>query len=317
MQSGCSQPADQQRWEISSEGWIGRDSNSDVVLAADGVSRRHARVQLKSGQFYLHDNSANGTFVNNLTREIGKGQIVSLNAGDVIQIDEFKLDVSIDARSDDVGPNNSNEETAAPEAELEHSAHRILIDAGLDPDLVGKKDPAEIERLLGEMLKSVIGGMVAILGARTAIKSEIHVPMTVMSSEKNNPLKTSTDYLEAMEHLFLPSGQHHMDPLEALDEGLHDIRVHEMAMMAGMREVFVNLLIRFDPTALEETFDNDASQVAMLKKLSRNNHWEQYKRFFSELKADNDVAFQELFMNVFAEAYEQQIQRAKEKRGKF
>jgi putative ABC transport system ATP-binding protein len=44
---------------------IGRSSSSDLALDDTNVSRRHARLELKDGSFFLSDlGSANGTFVN-------------------------------------------------------------------------------------------------------------------------------------------------------------------------------------------------------------------------------------------------------------
>lgn len=42
---------------------IGRNDQNDVVVNDDLVSRMHASVQCRRGQFYLADHSANGTFV--------------------------------------------------------------------------------------------------------------------------------------------------------------------------------------------------------------------------------------------------------------
>jgi serine/threonine protein kinase len=46
---------------------IGRTHGNDVVLNGPTVSRRHARLTFRSGQWYLEDlNSSNGTYVNNV-----------------------------------------------------------------------------------------------------------------------------------------------------------------------------------------------------------------------------------------------------------
>ena len=43
--------------------FVGRDSKNDVVVDLDTVSRRHAEVEFRQGEFYLVDHSWNGTFV--------------------------------------------------------------------------------------------------------------------------------------------------------------------------------------------------------------------------------------------------------------
>src|ERR1041385_6494073 len=44
---------------------IGRDRDNDIVLDSDSVSRRHAKLEHRDGDFYVIDlDSTNGTFVN-------------------------------------------------------------------------------------------------------------------------------------------------------------------------------------------------------------------------------------------------------------
>jgi len=62
---------------------IGRKRDNDIVLAADHVSRHHARVVVDGGHYILHDQgSKNGTFVNG--RRIAAPQ--PLQDGDVITL---------------------------------------------------------------------------------------------------------------------------------------------------------------------------------------------------------------------------------------
>ena len=66
---------------------IGRDIAADIVLDSPAVSRTHARVEQTDSGYQLIDlNSANGTFVNG-----ERVQKVSLNSGDLIQIEQFAL----------------------------------------------------------------------------------------------------------------------------------------------------------------------------------------------------------------------------------
>lgn len=54
-----------QRINISEGDIVGRTSDQDITLAAPEISRRHARLTLRSGSWWLQDlDSKNGTFVN-------------------------------------------------------------------------------------------------------------------------------------------------------------------------------------------------------------------------------------------------------------
>lgn len=63
---------------------IGRDRENDIVLDSDSVSRRHARVEHREGQFFVTDlDSTNGTYVNDDADPISDTQ---LRRGDQMKI---------------------------------------------------------------------------------------------------------------------------------------------------------------------------------------------------------------------------------------
>ena len=43
--------------------WLGRDAGCEMVIAEKSASRRHARIERRSVQYYLVDDSTNGTYV--------------------------------------------------------------------------------------------------------------------------------------------------------------------------------------------------------------------------------------------------------------
>jgi diguanylate cyclase (GGDEF)-like protein len=63
---------------------IGRDRENDIVLDSDSVSRRHARIELRDGAFFVVDlDSTNGTFVNDEPEPVTASQ---LRQGDQLKI---------------------------------------------------------------------------------------------------------------------------------------------------------------------------------------------------------------------------------------
>jgi predicted RNA-binding Zn-ribbon protein involved in translation (DUF1610 family) len=66
---------------------VGRSPDCDVFLDDVTVSRRHARVLRRDGQFFIEDQgSLNGTFLNRRRIESG-----ALEDGDELQIGKYKL----------------------------------------------------------------------------------------------------------------------------------------------------------------------------------------------------------------------------------
>ncbi len=63
---------------------IGRDPRSDIPFSLGLVSRRHARIELQDGAYFVTDCSTNGTFVNG--ERLIKWQRHSLRAGDLVTL---------------------------------------------------------------------------------------------------------------------------------------------------------------------------------------------------------------------------------------
>ena len=72
-----------QRWSLGGDPVIiGRDTNCDLAVRENTVSRRHAVVFRQGREWILEDSSKNGTYVN----EQRVGEPVTLHDGDVISI---------------------------------------------------------------------------------------------------------------------------------------------------------------------------------------------------------------------------------------
>jgi type VI secretion system FHA domain protein len=90
-------------------GSIGRAHDNDWVLpdAQCYVSAHHARVQYRSGSYYLLDTSTNGTYVNGSDAPISPRNIYPLRDGDSLRLGEYEIAVRIDVESGE-GPEASS-----------------------------------------------------------------------------------------------------------------------------------------------------------------------------------------------------------------
>lgn len=70
-------------------GSIGRADDCDWVLAAPGISRVHAVVRYVHGLYFLEDRSTNGMLRNGAP--LSRGEPVTLDDGDRLQMDSFEL----------------------------------------------------------------------------------------------------------------------------------------------------------------------------------------------------------------------------------
>jgi type VI secretion system FHA domain protein len=135
------------------------------------------------------------------------------------------------------------------------------------------------------------------------------VPLTRIRPVENNPLKFCVDVQEALYSMLVKPGEGFLSPVEAFDEAFSDIKAHQMAMMAGMRAAFDNMMQRFDPQALQEEFDHELRRSRVFQHLNKTKYWEMLGERYKQMKSDADDSFHRMFGEEFASAYEEQMQR--------
>jgi type VI secretion system protein ImpI len=188
----------------------------------------------------------------------------------------------------------------------------MLRAAGVDP----ANCSPEAAATLGQILLIVVQGTIDALRARDEIKSQFRLAVTRVRVAENNPLTFAIDAAHAINSLLSQRNPAFLPPVEAFQRAFDDIRLHQMAMLAGMRAGFENLLARFDPEHLQEGFEKQAKRSAGLLGVGKPKYWELYADYFAELRGDPEDAFRRLFGEEFARAYEKQVELFRRSRGK-
>jgi type VI secretion system FHA domain protein len=146
-----------------------------------------------------------------------------------------------------------------------------------------------------------------ILQARSELKSQFRVSMTVIRPSENNPLKFSAHGEDAIKQLLRGDDAAFLDPIAAVKESFEDIGNHQMALAAGIQSSLMTLLKRFDPEHFEKRFDRGLAIGRQAK--SWNAYREAYDGIVREI-------MEEIFGTAFSRAYEQQIQKLRSARKK-
>jgi len=191
----------------------------------------------------------------------------------------------------------------------------LLVAAGLDQANAQAAASPENLAALGQILGVTTQGLIDVLTARSMIKSQFRVQMTMMRAVENNALKSSANAVEALLYLFVNKNPAYLGPVESFAEGFEDIKAHQMAMMAGMRAAFDAMLQRFDPEELQQRFEKRKSK-SKLRLSTAGQYWDMYKDLYDDMTQDADANFQRLFGEEFARAYEEQMQRLTATRGR-
>jgi type VI secretion system protein ImpI len=175
-----------------------------------------------------------------------------------------------------------------------------IEDARLSPDVAGQ---------LGAVLRFVVEGLMEVLRARGEIKNEFRLPQTTFKPRENNPLKFSANVEDALHNLLVKRNPAYLDTPSAFEDAFADVRHHQLAMLAGMRAAFDDMLRRFSPEALRSQFDVKPGRKSSFGFGSSGRYWDSYEEFYKELTSDVDDCFRRLFGDQFARSYEEQLKR--------
>ncbi|MGE5152924.1 MAG: type VI secretion system-associated FHA domain protein TagH [Bdellovibrio bacteriovorus] len=183
-----------------------------------------------------------------------------------------------------------------------------------EPDQV--KDPAALLRDSGALLRALTAGLAATLMARAQFKSELRLGVTTIRRAENNPFKFSVSPDEALERLLLRPNPAYLAPLDAARGAFADIQAHEMAMIAGLRAALRALLARFEPSALEARLSSASGLDRLLPMARKSRYWDLFTQTYGQVAADATEDFMQLFGEAFTRAYEDQILRLGQARGR-
>lgn len=187
--------------------------------------------------------------------------------------------------------------------------------AGLDPSAAQFHVTPEFMHTFGDVLRVAIQGTIDLLAARSEIKREFRAGMTIIASGANNPLKflpSAEGVIMQMTNRAFPG---FMPPVPAMEEAFMDLRVHQLALMAGITAAYSDALTRFDPVELERRGEIKNKLIDILFNARKAALWDDYKNNFETLRrhAEDDlIAFSG---RSFLNAYEQAELAAKNDQG--
>jgi type VI secretion system FHA domain protein len=203
-------------------------------------------------------------------------------------------------------------EPAAPASPMATSAALLafLEGAGLAHLQVSEEDADKFLRESGSIVRAAVEGLIGLLLARSELKKEMRAEdRTMVASRDNNPLKLMTDPQEAMGYLFdrreRLSGAF-LPPVQAVHDACDDLRVHEIALMAGMRAAFQGALKRFEPQLIEREVDKQKGSFSLNKKVKL---WDAFVAHHEKLTREAEDDLLKVFGREFLGTYMAQVRR--------
>jgi type VI secretion system FHA domain protein len=186
----------------------------------------------------------------------------------------------------------------------------FLEGAGLEQPQMTDAEAEAFLRESGAIVRASVEGLIGLLLARSELKKEMRAEeRTMVAARDNNPLKLMTDPQEAMGYLFGAreglSGAF-LPPVQAVLDACDDLRVHEIALMAGMRAAFHGALKRFDPKLLERQVDKQTGSFSINKKVKL---WDAFLAHHGKLSRDAEDDLLKVFGKDFLGTYMAQVRR--------
>lgn len=174
------------------------------------------------------------------------------------------------------------------------------------------KDPEATLRATGKLFRVMTEGLREVLMSRATIKGELQVEQTMIRAANNNPLKFSMTAEDAVVTMLSPGRPSYMPPVAAAREAFDDLKMHELAVMAGVQTALVSLLRRFDPDALEARL-TQGMLSSIVPAARKARLWDSFRDVYKTIASEAEDDFQAVFGRAFAKAYNAQASKESRK----
>ncbi len=187
----------------------------------------------------------------------------------------------------------------------------FLKGAGIANSNISSTINANTFFLIGQLLSRSLQGAIQVLWARSKIKNELGLEVTIVHGRRNNPLKFTPSAQESLIKMLDPQGEAYMPANEAVDEAFSDIGAHEMAVMAGMRSALQDVLKRFNPEYLEQRLQKKSPISLKIPIHRQAKLWDLFQDLYGDIEKEAQDDFNRLFGRAFAKAYNDQLRKSK------
>jgi type VI secretion system FHA domain protein len=185
----------------------------------------------------------------------------------------------------------------------------FLRGAGIAADAISAELTPELMELLGKLMATSLQGAIDLLALRSLVKQEVKADVTMVLVRNNNPLKFFPDSQTVLTQMLRKKMPGFMEPLEAIDDAWHDLRGHQMGVVAGTRASMASMMSRLDPAQLEAALP----PPGLFDKLAPSRRaaalWDEYLRQYGAIAGEAQDQFKSLFGAAFLAAYEKEVER--------
>lgn len=193
------------------------------------------------------------------------------------------------------GPARSNPQALSADEFL----NLLCEAAGLPAQTMSRRDPRDVARDIGSVLRTTTEQMSVLLQGRASAKRITKsANRTMIGSTNNNPMKFTPDAAEALEIMFQLSRAGYLDAPSSFREAFEDIQTHERATFAAMQKALSRVTEDLSPESVEDK----VTGVAFASRKARA--WEIYVQRWNAKTEHYENGILDVFFAYFSEIYD-------------
>ncbi|PWF49272.1 type VI secretion system-associated FHA domain protein TagH [Massilia glaciei] len=198
---------------------------------------------------------------------------------------------------------------APPEsADLAALKAAFLRGARIPRDAISAEWTPELMELLGKLMAGSVQGAIDLLTLRSLVKQVVKADVTQVVVRNNNPLKFFPDSQTVLTQMLRKKMPGFMEPLEAIDDAYHDLRGHQMGVVAGTRASMDAMMQRLDPDKLDAGLEAPSALDGLMPSRRKAMLWDLYVQSYEAIAGDAQDNFKTLFGADFLAAYEKEVE---------
>lgn len=185
----------------------------------------------------------------------------------------------------------------------------LLRAASLRESDFDKRDSTEVLDQTGKLLAQMTDAMMVLLQSRMELKNAIRTDVTTLSHSGNNPLKFSMSSADALTKLLANNADGYLQSDRAIQEAVEDLKLHQLAMLEGMKSAVKSLLLQFDPDTLANTLVKTGGISANIPIKREAKLWELFCKQYDTICEEAVNDFGDLFGQEFRRSYDKSISK--------
>lgn len=203
----------------------------------------------------------------------------------------------------------AGEDARAPALPGHVSVKALLEGMGFPEVEMADGHQERLLREIGETVRETAYGLISLLAARRAVKTEFRMDETQVQPEENNPFKFFNVAELALDELFVTRAGGFQPPAEATRSAFEDVQQHSLLTMSAMQRAIRLLFERLSPEVIEREHDEEGGALRVRGLGARKDKWASYVESHARMNGNIDAIARQIVGEAFAQVHEEQARK--------